>query len=60
MVRIAWMEISVKIHLVMSQEEESGQDTRDTGGWEGMFVFILMAWSAMSVLMSGGVSGVGK
>ena len=44
----------------MSQEEESGQGTRDTGGWEGMFVFILMAWSAMSVLMSEGVSGVGK
>ena len=44
----------------MSQEEESGQETKAIGSGEGIFVFILMTWSAISVLVSGGVSGLGK
>lgn len=41
------MDISVEIHLAMSQEEERGRETRDIGGRDGVFIFILIIRSVV-------------
>lgn len=41
------MDISVEIHLAMSQEKESSHETRDIGGKDGVFIFILIIWSVV-------------